>query len=192
VRRLIGRFYLWLFGWRWEGEAPKLDKYVMIAAPHTSNWDLPAMLAFTWINRMHPVYWVGKQSLFKFPLGPVMRLLGGLSVDRSGAKNQVEQLAEEFSKREKMILAIPPEGTRGHRDYWRSGFYFIAKTAGVPIALTFLDYGQKRGGCSMTLTPGDDVVADMDRIREFFSDKVGRYPENMSTIRLRAEEPVSD
>ncbi len=187
VKRLIGRTYLWLLGWRCEGELPTADKYVVIAAPHTSNWDMPAMIAFAWAFGMPSMTWMGKDSLFRFPLKTLLTWLGGLPIERSESHNLVESLAEEFGRRDQMVLAIPPSGTRGRRDYWKSGFYFIARAAGVPIAMSFLDYSQKRGGFGPTLVPGEDLQADMDLVRAFYQGKIGRYPDKMSTIRLRAE-----
>ncbi|RLJ40544.1 1-acyl-sn-glycerol-3-phosphate acyltransferase [Acidovorax sp. 106] len=141
-----------LTGWRIEGALPShAAKSVLIAAPHTSNWDLPytLMLAFTLRLR---VYWMGKHSLFRAPFGGVMRWLGGIPVNREQSTNLVARSAQTIRDATgPMQLIVPPEGTRGKTRHWKTGFYFIAQQAGVPIVLAFVDYGRKvaaSGRCS--------------------------------------------
>jgi 1-acyl-sn-glycerol-3-phosphate acyltransferase len=188
MRRLIGRLFLGLHGWSLLGEPPKVPKYVLISAPHTSNWDFPFMIAISWLHGMK-VHWLGKRALFRPPFGWFFRAMGGLPVDRRAAHGVVGEVAEAFNGRDKLVVAIAPEGSRGYRDHWKSGFWHIAKTAGVPLILGTLDYGGKRGGFGPTLIPGDDIHADMDTIREFYADKVGKVPEDFGPIRLREEDP---
>jgi len=185
MKRLLARTWLKLTGWSVKGTIDH-PKFVAIAAPHTSNWDLVFMLA-TATELGIKVRWLGKHTLFEGPFGWVMRSLGGIPVERSTSHNLVEQAAQHLRESESMILAVPPSGTRKAVDHWKSGFYWIARTAEVPIALGFLDYGKREAGIGGYLVPGEDVSKDMDAIRAFYRDKRGRYPENQSTIRLRDE-----
>ena len=176
-----------LCGWRLEGQAPSTRQCVMIAAPHTSNWDFIWMKLMAWALDM-PVNWLGKHTLFKPPFGPIMRSLGGVPVDRRGSQNLVEQIADRFAEGEAMTLGIPAEGTRSATPYWRSGFYHIAASAKVPIVLSYLDYGNRRGGIGISLTPSGDLVADMNKIRAAYEGMQGKFPELSGPIRLREED----
>lgn len=132
--------------------------------------------------------WVGKHTLFRAPFGWVMRALGGIPVERSAAHHMVEQLASEFAARPSLALAMPPEGTRSLAPHWKSGFYHVATTAHVPIALGYLDYARKEGGIGAPIAASGDLRADMDRIRAFYAGKAGRHPELQGPIRLPAED----
>jgi 1-acyl-sn-glycerol-3-phosphate acyltransferase len=188
MRYLLGRLFLWLAGWTLEGERDLPPRFVFIAAPHTSNWDLPLMLLAAWQLRAR-IHWLGKHTLFAPPLvGRVMRALGGIAVDRSSPHGLVEQVVAELGRRERLILAIPPEGTRRRVEFWKSGFYYIALGASVPIGFGFLDHARRRCGVGGFLLPTGDVRADMDRVRAFYSRIRGRYPELESAIRLREEQ----
>ncbi len=186
IRYWLGKLYLWLCGWTLQGPKPPYKKYLILAAPHTSNWDVPLMLAMSYVYGIR-VSWIGKHSLFRGPLGPLMRLLGGVPVDRRAAHNAVEQLVDEFARREELCLLITPEGTRGRAEYWKSGFYHIAREANVPIVLGLLDFRRKVGGLFEALEPTGDLTADMDRIRAFYSGVHGKRPECFGPIRLREE-----
>jgi 1-acyl-sn-glycerol-3-phosphate acyltransferase len=159
---------------------------VLIAAPRTSNWDLAYLLALAEAFDLH-VSWLGKHTLFRPPLGFVMRRVGGIPVVRHQRGQLVAEAAKLFSEREELALVVPAEGTRGRAEYWKSGFYHIARSAGVPIVCGYLDYARRRGGFGLTLNATGDVGADMDRIRAFYADKVGRYPEKFGPVRLREE-----
>ena len=191
LKHYFGRFVLALFGWEADGPAPAINKYVLCAAPHTSGWDLVFTLGIGWTLGFEPT-WVGKHTLFKPPLGGFFRALGGIAIDRRSPHNMVEQLAERFRKSEHLVLAVPPEGTRGHAEHWKSGFYYIAKTGDVPICLGYLDFKKKRGGLGPMLKPSGDVKADMDFIRAFYADKFGRYPDKQGPIKLAAEDATED
>ncbi|MCA9683684.1 MAG: lysophospholipid acyltransferase family protein [Myxococcales bacterium] len=191
LKRFLGKTYVRLIGWEWQGERPTVPKYVLIAAPHTSNWDLFHMLAFGWIFDI-PVSWMGKHTLFRGPGKFIFKALGGVPVDRRAPQGLVTQVANEFARRDRMVLAVPPEGTRAYRDYWKSGFYYIALEAKVPILMGFLDFGGKRGGYGPLLYPTGDVRADMDKIRAFYADKSGRHPELFGPVRLRVEDDLED
>lgn len=185
MKRLLARTWLKLNGWSVHGTIDH-PKFVAIAAPHTSNWDLVFMLA-TATELGIKVRWLGKHTLFQGPFGWLMRAVGGIPVERSTSHNLVEQAAQHLRDSESMILAVPPSGTRKAVDHWKSGFYWIATTAEVPIALGYLDYGKREAGIGGFVVPSGDVSKDMDKIREFYRDIRGRYPENQNTIRLREE-----
>ena len=179
--------FLWITGWEIEGERPRAKKLVLIAAPHTSNWDLAYLLALAARYRIKP-YWMGKHTLFRPPFGWLLRRLGGIPIRRHLRENVVEQMTRAFAERDELCLTVPPEGTRGRAPHWKSGFYHIARGARVPIVLGYLDYARKRGGFGPELHPTGDLAADMDRIRAFYADKVGKYPDCFGEIRLREED----
>lgn len=185
IRRAIARAFLRLAGWAPEGEPPAARAYVLIAAPHTTNWDLLYFLANAWAFGISPS-WMGKHTLFRGPLGPVMRWLGGIPVDRARAGGLVAQMSLAFVRWPDLVLTVPPEGTRSRALFWRSGFYQIALAAKVPIVMGYLDYARRRGGLGPTLIPGD-LRADMDAIRAFYADKRGKHPERFGEVRLKEE-----
>jgi len=191
MRALIGRWFLKLIGWTRVGGLPSIDKFVFIAAPHTSNWDLILMIAAAWSMKAH-VHWLGKHSLFKWPFGWMTRAVGGLPVDRRKPQGLVAQAVELFARSDVLFLAVPVEGTRGRRDHWRSGFYHIARGADVPVATGFLDYGTRRCGLGELIHLTGDMTADMDRIREFYRPVKGKYPELQGPVRLREETVAED
>jgi len=184
--RLIGRLYLRAFGWRFAGSLP-CRRAVVIAAPHTSNWDLPFMLAVSYALGAKPS-WLGKRELFGGPLGWLLRRLGGIAVDRSAPQGLVGEAVARFGERDELFLVIPPSGTRARAPYWKSGFYHVARGAGVPIVCAYLDYRARVGGIGLTLTPSQSIGGDMDRIRAFYADKQAKFPAQMTPVRLREEE----
>lgn len=165
---------------------PIPKKCVMIAYPHTTNWDFPAMLSVAEASNLS-VKWLGKKQLFWGPLGPLMRALGGVSVERSSSQGLVNELAEEFARRDQFALVIPAEGTRSEVEYWKSGFYRIALAAKVPILCSFVDGTTNTGGLGIVLTPTGDMAADMDRVRAFYAGKTGLKPGKSAIPRLREE-----
>ena len=185
--RLIGRLYLRAFGWRVMGALPPPRHVVVIAAPHTSNWDLPFMLATAYALGVKPS-WLGKRELFRWPFGWVLRWLGGIAIDRSASHGFVREAVARFAEAEELFLVIPPSGTRARADHWKSGFYHVARGAGVPIVCAYLDYRERIGGIGLVLTPSDSVRADMDRIRAFYASKHGKYPDQATPVRLREED----
>ena len=136
----MGRALLRALRWRIEGEIPNVAKFVLIVAPHTSNWDFVIGIVAKWALGIR-VTFLGKNTLFRFPFGAAMRALGGVPVDRSASHDVVRDIVAEFARRERMILALAPEGTRKHVERWRTGFYHIARGAGVPILSVALNYG---------------------------------------------------
>ncbi len=173
--RGLSLVFLKLAGWRIEGALPsEAHKSVLIAAPHTSNWDLPYTLMVAFALRLTP-YWMGKHSLFKAPFGGLMRWLGGIPVDRSQANNLVEASAQAIREANGPLqLIVPPEGTRSKTRYWKTGFYYIAQSAQVPIVLAFMDYGRKRSGLGPVFVPTGDAAADLAAIQAFYKPFKGK------------------
>jgi 1-acyl-sn-glycerol-3-phosphate acyltransferase len=186
MSKLLARWFLKLTGWQPEGASPVERRFVLIAAPHTSNWDLAYLLALAVIFDVK-VSWMGKHQLFRPPLGWVMRPLGGIPVRRHRAGNLVSQMALVFAESESLALVVPAEGTRGYVAHWKSGFYHIARQANVPIVMGYLDYRRRRGGFGPALHPTGDLRRDMNEIRDFYADKVGKYPEQFGEVRLKEE-----
>lgn len=187
ILRLVGVLILRLWGWRLDGEAPPLHKGVIIAAPHTSNWDFLFGLAAAWAYGIR-WSWLGKESLFRPPFGWFMRWTGGISVDRSAPHGLVGEAVRRIHEQPAIMLTVPAEGTRGWAPYWKSGFYWIAHEAKVPIVCGFLDYPRKRVGFGFWIEPTGDPRQDMERIRSFYADKVGRFPELAGPVRLKVED----
>ena len=171
----LSRGVMRLSGWRLVGTAPTAPKYVLIAAPHTSNWDFPVTLMICFALRLK-VYWMGKSSLFPPLLGGIMRWLGGIPVDRSRAGNLVQGTVDAFNKAERLTVIVPPEGTRSKVTHWKTGFYYIAQGAGVPIALGYLDFRKKEGGIGRMFQPTGDIAADMVEIQAFYTGITGKNP----------------
>lgn len=184
---LVARIVRWalatwfrLDGWTVEGEAPASRKFVVIAAPHTSNWDLPYTLMCAFVLDLH-VRWMGKASLFRFPFGPLMRWLGGIAVRREQSNNLVAASAQALREAGGPLqLVVPPEGTRGKARRWKTGFYFIAQEAQVPIILAYMDYPDKRAGLGPVFRPTGDVEADMAEIKRFYAPIRGKRADSFS------------
>lgn len=176
-------------GWAFEGPVPPEPKYVMLAAPHTSNWDGLLLIALTRSIGV-TIEWMVKDAWVKGPLGPPMRALGAVAVNRSRASNMVDQMIAQFRARERLVLAIPPEGTRRRAERWKSGFYHIARGADVPVVPGYLDFGRKRAGLGPARRMTGDVRADMDALRAFYAEKAPKAfdPSKFGPIRLREEE----
>ncbi len=183
----IAKMFLRLNGWKSVGHRPAVRKCVLIAAPHTSNWDLAYALAFAKVFDVR-IQWVGKHTLFFWPLGWLMRSVGGLSVRRDVRQDHVKQMAGLFDPEEDLMLMVPAEGTRAYAPYWKSGFYHIARTAGVPIIATMLDYGTKRAWFGEPIYPSDNIKQDMDKIRAGYAGCQGKFPAKFSPIRLKDED----
>jgi len=185
--RWVGLSYLTIMRWRLRGNWPRdIDKFVLVAAPHTSNWDGLAMLSMGSYYRAS-IKWMGKKSLTTGMWGWLIKMIGCVPVDRSKATSLVDQMAEAFAKRDKMVLLVPPEGTRGKVTEWKSGFYHIAVAAKVPIVLSALDYGTKSGGVIGVFHPTGDYDADLPKIMAFYADIKGKYPENHPDYKSIAE-----
>jgi 1-acyl-sn-glycerol-3-phosphate acyltransferase len=171
-------------GWKVVFEPLPAPKGLVVVYPHTSNWDFIVGVLYKFAVGL-PANWVGKDTLFRWPLGPLFERIGGIPVNRRERSGFVQSLLEEFQRRESMWLALAPEGTRSPVDHWKSGFYRIAVAAGLPVGLGYIDYGTKTVGIDTYLTLSGDPEADMARLRHFYADKRGRIPGNAGEIRLR-------
>jgi len=175
-----------LFGWQIKGQFPKINKFLAIGGPHTSNWDFPIMLGVKIYFNLKLSY-IGKHTLFKGPFGWFFRLCGGIPVDRNKRNNFVKQMAQEFEKRSHFFLAMSPSGTRNFTERWKSGFYYIALEANVPILLTYLCFKTKVAGIGPLITPSGDIKSDMQIIRDFYTPLQGRFPKRVSKIIVKEE-----
>ena len=185
----LASFAFRLAGWRTEGSPPPDARFVIIAAPHTSNWDAVILLVAARIFQL-PLAWFVKDSWFRFPMGPIMRALGGVPIDRSGRRGAVEQAVAQLKTHERLALAVPPEGTRGRAAHWKTGFYHIARGAEVPIVLGYIDYGKKVAGLGPAFTPTGDLERDFEVFRAFYEKRAGQVPRQKG--RHRPAAPVDD
>jgi len=177
----------WALGrWRLVSRPAPDRPTVLIGAPHTSNWDFVLMLAIAWRLRID-VRWLGKKSLFHGWRGPIMRLLGGIAVDRADPGRVVADIVQRVRSGDVFGLVVTPDGTRGAHATWKSGFYRIAREAGMPVTLGFVDRATMTAGLGPTVELTGDVAADMDVIRAFYADKAGFRPELRVEPRLREE-----
>ena len=174
--------FLKLTGWKVEGALPaEASKSVFIAAPHTSNWDLPYTLMVCFVLRAN-IVWMGKSSIFKWPFGSVMRWLGGISVNREQSTNLVAASAQALAAADDSVqLIVPPEGTRGKTRHWKTGFYYIALQAKVPIVMAYMDYSQKRSGLGPLFYPSGDIEKDMVAIKAFYAPMKGKNKSQFET-----------
>ncbi|MEJ8858130.1 lysophospholipid acyltransferase family protein [Variovorax robiniae] len=180
--RSSSRGMLRLLGWRLEGAlSPRAARCVVIAAPHTSNWDFPFTLMAAFGLGMN-IRWLGKASLFPAPFGWLMRWLGGIPVHRERANNLVAaSVLALTSAPGPLQLVVSPEGTRSRTAQWKSGFHHIARGAGLPIQLSYLDWGGRRCGLGPLVDPGEDVEADIASIRAFYAPFKGRNQDQFDT-----------
>ena len=183
----LSKFILRMLGWTLEINLPPHKKYVLVGAPHTSNWDLPLGLLYMSAVGLR-FSWAGKHTIFKGPIGTILRSIGGIPIDRRIRSGLIERMSELFDSHESMILAITPEGTRSKVPYWKTGFYYIALRAKVPIALGYLDYGEKKLGMGYSFLPSGDIEKDMRKIRAFYKGKTGRHPEQQGEIAVRPKD----
>ena len=174
----FGLCWLWLrlVGWKVKGAPPRVSRFVVIACPHTSNWDVPFTIAISMVYRLK-IYWLGKASLFRGPMGPMMKWLGGIPVNLDRSENLVRQMADAFKLADELIIVIAPEGNRSYVHRWKTGFYHIALAAKVPIVLGFLDYQRKEGGYLDSYSPTGDLDKDIKSMQAKYAGIKGRYPD---------------
>lgn len=189
IARMLGKLVLGLFGWKRTGGVPDHPNMVIIAAPHTTNWDFIFLMAAAYSFGIS-INWLGKDSLFKTPLGPLLRFMGGVPVDRSKANNLVQSICVQIDQGDGINLVVPPSGTRRYTEYWKSGFYRIAVAAQIPLVCGYLDYQKKEAGLGLAFLP-NELSQDMDRIRAFYAPIAGKYPELKSRIRLKEEDDLA-
>jgi 1-acyl-sn-glycerol-3-phosphate acyltransferase len=173
-----------LVGWQVVLAQPVPKRCVIVFYPHTSNWDFMIGLLAKWMVGIH-FRWVGKDTLFDTPLKPLFLRWGGIPVNRRIRTGFIEQMAAEFARHAEFPLVITPEGTRSRTGHWKSGFYHLARAAGVPIGLAFIDYRRRHVGIGGYVDLTGDVATDMGAIATFYADKAGRHPEQQGPIRLR-------
>ncbi len=172
----LSKLIFWSFGWKTKGNLPALKKYVIIAAPHTSAWDLLFGLCAIYIYRLKLSFFVKKEA-FDSPLGFLFRAIGAVPVDRSSKHNLVQQAVKMFEAKENFILALAPEGTREYVAKWKTGFYYIALEAKVPILCSYLDFEHRIVGIGTTIYPSGDLEKDMEQILNFYRPIKGKHPE---------------
>ena len=178
--KLIAKLYFWLIGWKARKTIPEnIKNYVMIGAPHTSNWDFPIAMGALILLEVK-VNYLAKKELFKFPLGVIMHFFGGIAVDRTKHTGMVDQMISLLKQHDKLVLLIPPEGTRGYVKEWKSGFYHVALGAKVPIALAYLDYARKEAGIGKLFYPTGDYQADIEEIKNYYRGITAKHPEKSS------------
>jgi 1-acyl-sn-glycerol-3-phosphate acyltransferase len=177
-------FLLRLLGWQVVGQLPSPKKFIVLVAPHTSNWDFFVGLALGlhW-KAMRKTIWFGKHTIFVSVIGRLLKKLGGIPIDRSHPQRVVTQTIDAIKKRDELILALAPEGTRKWTDHWKSGFYLIALKTGLPVALAFIDYKNKRVGVGPLLQFIGQPEADWELLRQFYQKEWARYPADFSEIR---------
>jgi 1-acyl-sn-glycerol-3-phosphate acyltransferase len=173
--RAFGAFVLRLMRFRLEGEIPDLPKFVIAVAPHTSNWDF-IVGAGTMFALDLRLTFIGKHTLFRGPLAPLMRWMGGVPVDRSAPHGLVGEAVRAFDGIERRVLAIAPEGTRSRVERFKSGFLHIARGASVPVLFATLDWGNRVVRLGPLMQPGEDIEADLQRVETFYANVRGRNP----------------
>lgn len=172
----LGRTMLRSLRWGFRGELPDVARAVIIVAPHTSNWDFVVGIATRLALRIR-VHWLGKHTLFKGLFGKLMRVLGGIPVNRSASHGAVEQVVREFARHEQFVIGLSPEGTRKKVHRWKSGFYYIALNAKVPILPIAFDYASRRLLIGSLLHPSGDFEADLEKLKTFFAQATPRHPD---------------
>jgi len=186
ARRALARWLLGLFGWRVEAAWPTAPKVVLIVYPHTSNWDF--FIGYLARRAMGlPAIWIGKHTIFRWPVNGLLRSMGGIPVDRAHAAGVIPALLGEFERRETVCLALAPEGTRSHRDHVKRGFYRIALAAKVPVGLGFIDFATRTVGVDRWIDLTGDEASDLARLRAAYAGRVGRHPEKASELRFEPE-----
>jgi 1-acyl-sn-glycerol-3-phosphate acyltransferase len=178
LKKKFGTFFLKLFGWKVVGKLPNDKKYILIVAPHTSNWDFLVGL-FARFSVGVRINFLAKDQLFFFPLGLFLRTVGGAPVDRSKKDNMVEKVVDLFHSRDEFVLAITPEGTRGPVTRWKEGFYHIACKAQIPLALVALDYASKEVRIQEAFWPSGNLNTDFPQILDYYRTIKGRYPKEI-------------
>ncbi len=188
--RLLSLFLMKIAGWKKIGSLPDIPQYIIIVAPHTSNWDLFYGIIVAFSLRLDARF-MAKKELFRRPFGHIMKWLGGMAIDRSSHEHTVDQVVGIFKKGGTLALAIAPEGTRSRVKYWKSGFYHIALGAGVPLQLGYLDYATRTGGAGPLIMPTGDIEEDMRTIRAFYNGVTGRYSDKTGPVSIADRNIVS-
>lgn len=184
IIRLLSGMILKIMGWKTQAVDVSAPKYVLIGVPHTSNWDFViGYMAMSAIGLK--LSWVGKHTLFRGPLGWLLRRMGGIPVNRNLRTNFVDQMVASFDEYDKRIVTLAPEGTRRRTDYWKSGFYYIALEAKVPVVCGFVDYGSRIGGTGLVIYPTGNPDDDLEKMTDFYTKITPKFPENFGEIKFR-------
>ena len=186
LMRWLSRIVFRFAGWKPAGRRPDISSYVIIAAPHTSNWDFLYTLCLAFILEIKPFIMM-KAEWFRWPLGPLLRWFGAIPVDRSKSTHVVARSIQAFREHPRMVLVVPPSGTREKVMYWKTGFYHIAMGAKVPIVLGYLDYRRKVGGIGPIVHPTGDMEGDMKIIRDFYAGITAKYPKQALSFPVSEE-----
>jgi 1-acyl-sn-glycerol-3-phosphate acyltransferase len=176
-----------LFGWKSILAPAPGKKFVALGYPHTSNWDFIPAVAWAWSTGLK-MNFVGKAALFKGIMGPIMKALGGIPLERDKSKNFVDQIVEIIKSRDEIALIVAAEGTRKKAEYWRSGFYYMALEANVPIGLAYMDWKRREIGIKQYLMPSGDLEKDFEIIKAYYQDVTGRDPSKQSPIALKPKD----
>lgn len=179
----VARAILRMVGWRIDRVPTRTTRYVIIGAPHTSNWDFFLML-LVMASECLPIRFLAKDNLFWFPLGSILKVLGGIPVNRRQRNNLVDQITKEFDSSSELIIGIAPEGTRSRSVHWKTGFYYIALKAKVPIVMASLDYSQKVVRIAAGFMPSGDLGTDFEIIRQYYAGIVGKNPKKQGIVSL--------
>lgn len=177
--KLLAKLIFKVSGWKLNGNlSPENRRCVMVAAPHTSNWDfIYARAAFYLMEA--PIRFTIKKEFMAFPFGPLLKAMGALPIDRFKNTRMVDAMVRIFKETPgDMCVLVTPEGTRKYQPRWRRGFYYVALGAGVPIVLGYLDYAKKEAGVGPTIYPTGDIEADLEKIMAFYRTKTAKFPEN--------------
>ena len=180
----ISHLILSFFSWEIANLPPTIEKYILVAAPHTSNWDFPLMLLTAFTTQVQ-LKWMGKKSLFRWPFNSLMVALGGVPIDRSRRQEIVTQTSKKILSSKKFILVIPPEGTRSRTQFWKSGFIHISREANVPIVFSYMDYKKKEIGFSEPIDQNQESENILKLAHDFYKNVTAKYPENFGPIKLK-------
>lgn len=178
IAKLLSKLFFKITGWKLNGNLmPDQRRSVMVAAPHTSNWDfIYARAAFYLMDA--PIRFTIKKEFMRFPFGGLLRSMGAIPIDRSKNTRMVDAMIRIFDETpDDICVMVTPEGTRKYQPRWRRGFYYVAQGAGVPIVLGYLDYAKKEAGIGPSIVPSGDIEADMEKIMAFYRTKTGKFPE---------------
>ena len=180
MKKIVSKLILHIMGWKVVSDIPTLKKYVIIVAPHTSNWDFIIGRCFGYMLEIEAKY-LGKSQLFRFPYGWIFRMLGGISVDRSKHNNLVAYAIDLFKTSEKLVIGLAPEGSRSRVEKWKLGFYHIALGAKIPIALAYFDYAKKEAGILEMFYPSGEIHKDLQIIEDFYKNISPKYSDKYNS-----------
>ncbi|MFL2656192.1 MAG: 1-acyl-sn-glycerol-3-phosphate acyltransferase [Burkholderiaceae bacterium] len=184
IKSKLSSLTLNFFSWKVKNSPPITSKYVLIAAPHTSNWDFLLMLLTSYKTNV-PLKWMGKKSLFKWPFSSLMIALGGVPINRDKRGSVVSVTATKIMNASKFVLVVPPEGTRSKTEFWKSGFLYIARESKIPIVFSYLDYKKKEIGFSAPINQTLHSKKIIEIADTFYKNVTGLYPENFGPIKFK-------